>query len=143
MTLKNLTENICELAKSEKLINFAMAGTSIYQLNPKTIENYPVLFVAPTGDHLVRDNTTTYVISLTYLDRLLEDDINSIDIYSSSIEELKNLIRKIETIEGVVKVEEDYTITNWADTESFNDRLCGSFCTISIVTVNTFICPVD
>lgn len=143
MTLKFLLEKISKLAIDERIINSAMAGSSIAQVNPKTVDSYPLLFSAPTGQHLVSENYTTYEISLFYLDRLLDDNSNDIDIYSASIEELKNLVRKIETIEGVYKVGDDWRVQNYSDTESFNDRLAGSFCTIDIVTVNNCVCPVD
>ena len=140
MTLKQLCEAISDLALEQKCIHYAQAGTSIYQLNPKTIEDYPVLFIAPTGDHLIRDNNTTFQITLTYLDRLTEDSINDIVIYSAAVEQLKNLIRGIEGIEGVIKVEDEYSITNFADTESFNDRLCGAFTIVGITVLNNGIC---
>ena len=140
MTLKNLTDNISILAKNEKIINYSAAGTSIYQLNPKQIDSYPVLFQSPTGEHLVNDNTTTYEITLYYLDRLTEDNINDIDIYSAAIEELKHIVRGIETIDGVLKVADGYRITNFADTESFDDRLAGAFCTIDVTTKNNEVC---
>ena len=143
MTLKNLCNAISDIALGEKIVHSALAGTSLYQINPQTIKDYPAIFIAPTGQHLVTDNYTTYEISLYYFDRLLEDNANDIDIYSASIEELKNLIRKIEAISTVYKVEDGYRITNFADTESFNDRLAGSYTTIDIVTINTEICPVD
>ena len=143
MNLKNLLDNIARLAINEKIINSAMAGTSLYELNPQAIKDYPMLFLAPTGDHIVTENYTTSEISLYYFDRLLEDNSNDIDIYSASIEELKNLVRKIKELPFVLKVEDGYRIRNFADTERFNDRLCGSYTTIDIVTINNEICPVD
>ena len=143
MTLKNLLDNINALAIREKIINYATAGTSLYQLNPKSIDSYPVLFSSPTGQHLVTDNYTTYQISLYFFDRLLEDNTNDIDIFSTAIEELKNLVRKIETLPNVYKVEDGYRIQNFSDTESFNDRLAGAWCTVDIVTINCETCPVD
>lgn len=143
MTLKTLLNSIADLAINEKIIQYSVAGTSLYQLNPKQIDAYPVLFQSPTGEHLVTENYTTYTITLYYFDRLTEDSINDIDIYSASIEELKNLVRKIENLEGVQKVVDGYRITNFADTESFDDRLAGAYTTIEIVTVNNYICPVD
>lgn len=128
------------LALDQKCIHYAMAGTSLYTLNPETIEEYPVLFIAPTGEHIVTDNYTTYQLSLFYLDRLTEDSINDIDIYSAAIEQLKNIVRGIETIDGVIKVADDYRITNFADTESFNDRLAGAYCTIDITVKNNDTC---
>lgn len=143
MTLKTLLNSIADLAINEKIIQYSVAGTSLYQLNPKQIDAYPVLFQSPTGEHLVTENYTTYTITLYYFDRLTEDSINDIDIYSASIEELKNLVRKIENLEGIQKVVDGYRITNFADTESFDDRLAGAYTTIEIVTVNNNICPVD
>lgn len=143
MTLKNLLISISELAIREKIIYSSMAGTSLYTINPKNIEGYPVLFSSPTGDHLVEQYTTTFNVSLFYFDRLSNGDENDIDIYSAAVEQLKTLIRKIESLEGVLKVEDGYRITNFADTESFDDRLCGAYATINIVTDNKFLCDED
>ena len=140
MTLKQLIDNISYLALSQKCINSTAAGTSIYQINPKTIKDYPLLFQSPTGEHTVEDNTTTFEITLYYLDRLLEDNSNDIIVYSASIEQLKNLVRGIESLEGVLKVGDGYLITNVADTESFNDRLCGAYTTVEITVPNNEIC---
>ena len=128
------------LAKEQKCVNYSAYGTSLYQLNPKNIENYPVLFASPTGEHLIEQNTVTYSITLYYFDRLLEDYSNDIDIYSAGISQLQNIVNGIGKIEGVLKVEEGYQITNFADTESFNDSLCGAYTTIQIQVVNDEIC---
>ena len=140
MTLKNLIDRIAKLAIDQKCIQYSAAGTSIYQLNPKQVDAYPVLFQSPTGDHIVTENTTTYEITLYYLDRLTEDSINDIVIYSASIEQMKNIVRGIELLDGVLKVVDGYTITNFADTESFDDRLAGAYTTIQIVVENNDIC---
>lgn len=140
MTLKNLTDKIAKLAIEQKCINYSCAGTSLYQINPKEVDAYPVLFQAPSGDHQVNDNSTTYEISLYYFDRLTEDYGNDIDVYSASIEQLKHIVKGIGTIDGVLKVETGYTITNFAETESFDDSIAGSFTTIRIETKNNEIC---
>ena len=142
MTLKNLLTSISELAINEKIINCAMAGTSLYNINPKNIEGYPVLYSSPTGEHYVQENTTTYAITLFYFDRLNEGDENDLDIYSAAIEQLKNLVIKIEGLEGVLKVEDGYRVTNFADTETFDDRLAGAYTEIEVVTNNNYICAV-
>lgn len=143
MTLKQLIDATAKLAIEQKCINYSAAGTSIYQLNPKAVVEYPVLFQAPTGNHLVTDNYTTYAITLYYLDRLTDDSINDIVIYSAAIEQLKNIIRGIETLEGTLKVNDTYTIKNFADTESFDDRLAGAYSTIEVTVMNNEICYTD
>lgn len=143
MTLKKLLNDISRIAIEEKIINCAIAGTSLYAMNPKEIDSYPVLFSSPTGNHLVEEYTTTYSISMFYFDRLTESGANDIDIYSASIEELKNLVKKIEMIDGVLKVNDGYNITNFSDTESFDDSICGAYCEIEVVCDNTTLCPED
>lgn len=142
MTLKSLLIAINNISIEQDLVQSTMSGTSLYALNPKNVDGYPMLFSAPTGNHRVEQNTTTYEITLYYFDRLLQDSANDIDIYSTSIEQLKNIVRGIPTIDGVLKVEDGYTITNFNDTESFDDRLAGSWATIDIVTDNS-VCFID
>lgn len=140
MTLKNLIDAISKLAIDEKLINFSAAGNDIYQLNGLVIDSYPALFTCPAGTHYVKDNTTSYSLTLFYIDRLLEDYANDIDIYSTAIEQLKNLILKINDLEGVLSVEENYSIQNFQEDEKMNDRLGGAFADIRIITSNAY-CP--
>lgn len=141
MTLKYLLNIISRRAINQKCINYASAGSDIYQLNVVRIEDYPVLFTSPTGNHMVSENTTIYELTLYYLDRLTEDNLNDIDIQSVAIEQLKNIVLTIGQIDGVVRVSEAYSITNFIETEAFNDRLAGGYCTIQVEVLNNFVCP--
>lgn len=143
MNLKTLLDQISKTAINQKCVNYACAGTDIFQLNARKIDAYPVIFSSPTGNHLVERNTTTFEITIYYFDRLLEDNSNDIDIYSTSVEQLKNLILWIADIEGVVEVAEEFNITNFSETESFNDRIAGSYTTIQISVANDTICGVN
>lgn len=143
MNLKQLLKDIGELAIQQKLINYSAAGTSLSQLNPMSVDWYPVLFESPTGNHTVKENTTVFQITLYYIDRLLEDNSNDIEIYSAAIENLKNLAIGIKFIDGVVDVQTNYTIRNFADTEKMNDRLAGAYMTIDIEVVNDTTCFVE
>lgn len=140
MTLERLLYSISEMAIQQKIINYACAGPDIYALNGKTIKDWPVLFASPTGYHSVRQNSTVFSITLYYFDRLLEGSENEIGILSTAVEELKNIVRNIDLIPEVVTVEEVYQITNFTDTESFSDRVCGAWCTIRIEVLNDTIC---
>lgn len=140
MNLRILLKSIGELAESQKLVNFSAAGTSLDQVNGMEIKWYPLLFSAPTGAHTVMQNTTRYEITLYYIDRLLTDYSNDIDIFSSSIENLKNIIRGIIDIPGVVEVEDNYIIRNFANTEKMNDSLGGAYATIRVTAINDTIC---
>ena len=136
MTLKQLINRIGQMAIDQKIINYSAAGGSIAQINPISVEWYALLFITPSGSHDIDDATTTYTLTLTFIDRLLEDNSNDIDIYSSSIEGLKNIILGIRMIDGVLDVQTSYQIQNFTDTESLNDRVSGSYATIRVVTSN-------
>ena len=140
MTLKTLLTEIGEMGKEQKLINFSAAGTSLDQINGMTIDWYPMLFSSPTGNHSVLDNTTIYEITLYYLDRLLPDYSNDIDIFSSAIENLENLVNGIRTIPGVVEVYNNYNIRNFANTEKMNDSLAGAYAVIRVKVANDTVC---
>lgn len=140
MTLEYLLYSIGKAAIRNKIINYAAAGGSIYELNAETIQDYPILFASPTGQHEVRVNTTDYEISLYYLDRLLRDNSNDIQIYSTAVENLKLTLRAIEEIEGVIEISETYNISNFTETEAMNDRVAGAFATVTITILNTSDC---
>ena len=140
MTLEYLLYSIGKAAIRNKIINYAAAGGSIYELNAETIQDYPILFASPTGQHEVRVNTTDYEISLYYLDRLLRDNSNDIQIYSTAVENLKLTLKAIEEIEGVIEISDTYTISNFTETESMNDRVAGAFATVTITILNTSDC---
>lgn len=143
MTLKKLLNIIGEMAISQKCCHYSACGTSIAQLNPIPIDSYPVLFTAPTGNHRVQENTTTYEITLYWIDRLLEDNTNDIDIFSNSIEQLKNIIIGIRDLVEVVDVDFNYIIRNFTNTEAMDDRLAGAYCTIQITVINETLCYID
>ena len=140
MTLENLLYNIGNTAIKNKVINYAAAGSSIFELNAETIVDYPLLFASPTGNHEVRVNTTDYEITLYYLDRLLRDSANDIQIFSTGVEQLKLIMRMIENIDGVVEVAETYSISNFAETEKMNDSVAGAFATVTITVLNVSEC---
>lgn len=140
MTLKQLLKAIGEMGYAQRLINYSIAGTSLDQVNGMEITWYPLLFSSPTGTHQVMENTTTFDITLYYIDRLLTDYSNDIDIFSSAIENLKNLINGIKDIPGVLEVMDSYTIRNFTNTEKMNDSLAGAYAQIKIKVANDDLC---
>lgn len=142
MKLEQLLYNIAEFGIENKIINSSMAAMSLYELNAENVKTYPVLFTAPSGAHRVHTNTTDYTITLYYLDRLTRNNENGVNILSTSIVQLKNLINGIKTIEGVITVDEDYDIINFADTQGTSDNVAGSYATIKITTINDSTCAV-
>lgn len=140
MTLKTLLTLIGEMGYNQHLINYSAAGTSLDQINGMEVEWYPMLFTSPTGIHRVQENTITYDITLYYLDRLLADYSNDIDIFSSSISNLINLINGIKNIPGVMEVNDGYEIRNFTNTEKMNDSLAGAYAQIRVTVALDDLC---
>ena len=143
MTLKGILTSLGEIAINDKLCNWAGCGSSIYQVNPETVKDYPFVFFSPTGTHRVEDNYTTYSITAFYVGRLLDDNSNDIDIQSTAIEVLKNLIRKAEKIDGVVGVAIEYIANVFVEYEKFVDRCTGAYIQCDISILNDTTCAVD
>lgn len=142
MNLFELSKALGELAKSRELVNFSAAGASLGEINPLNIADYPVFFLIPSGTHTVTENTTRFDLVLYYVDRLLEDNSNTIDIFSSSVENLKNIITGAKTIPGVVSVEDTYTIRVFMP-EKLNDRVAGAYAQVRITVANSSTCLED
>lgn len=140
MTLEDLLYKIGETAIKNKIINFSAVGGDIYDLNVENIKDYPVLFASPTGSHQVRENTTDYEVTFYFLDRLLSDSVNDVQIYSTAIEQLKLILNMVENMKGVLDVSDDYDIQNFTETERMNDRVAGAFSTVNITVKNENEC---
>lgn len=140
MTLEDLLYKIGETAIKNKIINFSAVGGDVYDLNVENIKDYPVLFASPTGTHQVRENTTEYEVTFYFLDRLLSDDVNDVQIFSTAIEQLKLILTMVENIKGVLDVTDDYDIQNFTETERMNDRVAGAFATVKIMIQNMSGC---
>ena len=140
MTLQALLNIIGSIGIEDKLINFAGAGGSVYEINDLTIRDYPILYCSPTGTHRVEDNFTTYSIVLFYIDRLLEDNSNGTNIHSSAVEVLKNIIRKAARLDEVISISDEYTINLFTETEKMKDRCNGAYATVEFTVANDYIC---
>lgn len=141
MDLERLLYAICDKAIEQKCANFAAAGADIYALNAMAIKDWPVFFISPTGAHTVMANTTEYTLTIYYMERLLDNNVNDVTILSVAIEQIKNLIRHISELNEVVGVEEEYEVYNFVETEAMNDRVAGAYATIRVEVINDTICP--
>lgn len=139
MSLEFLLNNLCDVAIRYNLINYAAAGGSIYELNAETINGYPALFLSPTDDIYVDKSTTTYGLTVFYIDRLLGDSSNATQIYSNAILTITNFLRQVKSLDGILDVE-DYNIRVFSETEKMNDRLNGAYARVRIRVLNTLNC---
>lgn len=137
MTYLELATYICRKAIGSKFFNFAAEG-DVYDLNDKTLRDYPALLVSGVGPHTQAGSTMRYRISLFYFDRLVSDDNNSSQIYSLGIEVLRNLINDIKNSQYVLKVSDEiqYVPFSGVETQVLSDRTVGVYATLDI-TVKT------
>lgn len=141
MTLETLIYNIGELALKNNLVNAYFAGGSLYELNAEIINEYPIIFLTPAGDHTVKENTTRFSLTIYYADRLWDDDRNETDICSAAIETLKNLMRQISYLDWVAYVQEEPVIRLFTETERMNDRVAGAYMQVWVEVLNPSTCP--
>lgn len=141
MTLEQLQYNIGEIALKNNLVNAYFAGGSLYELNAEVINEYPVIFLTPAGDHTVKENTTRFSLTIYYVDRLWDDDRNETDICSAAIETLKNIMRQINYLDWVAYVEDEPVIRLFTETERMSDRVAGAYMQIWVETLNASTCP--
>lgn len=140
MTLETLLNITCELAIKKNLVNYSAAGSSIYELNTKTVDAYPFIFVSPTGSIVTRKNFTDYGLTVFYVERLLEDNANDTRTYSVANDTLVNLVRQLRQLTGIVEISEP-SVRLFND-ERLNDRCCGAYAEITITVLNDIECGV-
>lgn len=140
MTLELLIQTLCNLGIKNNLVNYAAAGPSVYALNPEEINSYPLFFISPTERITVQKNTTEYGLTIYYIDRLLEDRSNEIQIYSVAAESITNFLRQVKELEGIVDVS-DPSIRLFTQSEKMQDMCAGGYTSITITVLNSANCP--
>lgn len=141
MTQLELSTYICRKAIGSRYFNWIAEG-DIYDINDKTIRDYPAGIVSFTGPHTFVKNTTRYRLSIFYFDRLTNDDSNSSQIYSQGIEVLKNLINDLRHDENILKVSDEVQLTPFSGVEAqvLSDRCCGVYATLDLTVKNDTTC---
>lgn len=141
MTYLELATYICRKAIGSEYFNFAAEG-DVYDLNDKTIKDYPALLVSGVGPHTDTGKFMRYRISLFYFDRLTSDDSNSTLIYSQGIELLKNLINDLRHDEYILRVSDEiqYIPFSGVEAQVLSDRTCGVYATLDLTVKNETNC---
>ncbi len=142
MTLLELTDAIEDLALSSPLIHYADSGADVYDLNNRTVVDYPAVYIMPDGVHTITQNTTQYHLTIFYIDRLVADKTNAEQIFSTGIQVLSNLVRGIREIDGVLSTGDTVSIQNFINTEQ--EKLCdvcaGAYAIANVTVANDSTC---
>lgn len=130
MTLQEIITYILNIAKKQHNIKTVGEG-DIYSLNSLPNIDYGVFYITQSN-HTISADTTTYNLVLYYVDRLLNDDTNRLQIHSQGILEINHILNIIDD-ELDVDID-DVNITTF--THKFTDNCAGVFANVTITTKN-------
>lgn len=129
MTLKELIDTIIKVAKKQPNIGYVNEG-DIFELNSLPNIDYSVIYITQTN-HSVNADTIEYNINLFYVDRLMNDKSNRLEVQSHGINVLTNIINVLSNYYDV-DVELPLSFTTFV--QRFVDECAGVFANIKITT---------
>lgn len=107
----------------------------VFRLNASPIVRYGA-FAWLQGEHRsVDDNLMEWSFTFFYVDRLTADKGNEVQIQSTGIETLENIIRSLDD-NGIYAGSYSFRTFN----QRFSDECAGVFCTLTLQTVKDGIC---
>lgn len=137
MTLHEIVNQILEIAQQQPNINYVGEG-DIYELNKLPNINYSVFYITQ-GTHQVYENTLQYTFNLFYIDRLMADNSNRLQIQSQGMLVINNIINLLNQLD--VDIDIVYPVTFTSFNQRFADECSGVFAEITInVDNNLGIC---
>jgi hypothetical protein len=128
MTLYEVITDILNIAKQQPNINHTGEG-DVYLLNSLPNIDYSVFWVTQTN-HTQGENTVSFNLILYYIDRLLPDDSNRLQIQSQGMLALNNIINIYNQMNTDIQIEYDINYTTF--THRFTDNCAGVFANVTI-----------
>ena len=132
MTLLQIINELLKIGGKQKNVNYTGEG-DIYTLNANASIDYGVFFITQ-NQHTQDENTITYSLNLYYIDRLLENEQNTLPIQSTGMIVLGNIINKFN--ESVDECEIEYSITYQPFTHRFADACAGVYAVVNLTVDN-------
>lgn len=131
MTLAQLIARMEAVALAQPSVKMVVRN-DVFRLNQEPSADYGV-FAYTQGQHRVNldNDTVTYAFSLFYVDRLTEDGGNEIEVQSTGVSTLANIIRTLADELGV----DQWTVDTF--NQRFKDLCAGAFAGVS------FELPID
>ena len=137
MTLYEIVTNIQNIAKDIPNMHSISEG-DIYVINQNQTIRYKTLVITQQSHtENTEDNTITYHFYLFEVDRMMEGKTNKLQIQSTAIVDLHNIIKQIGDLDGVL----DLDSVAYNTFEKFNDVCAGAYADVTI-TCNINDCNV-
>lgn len=136
MTLLETIKTMEVIASRQPSIKMIVEN-DIFRLNARADARYGV-FAFVQGEHstAIDTNVITYAFTLFYVDRLKNDRSNQIEIQSTGIQTLDNILRTMD--EAGIYVETGYSFQVF--NQRFVDDCAGVMCRVSLSVPLTGIC---
>lgn len=129
MTLKEIFDGLNEIALKQPSISEIIPNGNIYTLNEEGTFKFGVFCAVQDTHQYDSENAfTNYRFFLYYTDRLKSDETNKIDVQSTAISTLKNIIR---TFLDKYDVELATTVDFTPFTESFKQLCAGAYAAVT------------
>ena len=130
MTYKQII-NIVENTALKQVFVKSFNEGDVYDINSKTDNPYGMVVITPL-QHQYGNNTATFNFNIFYIDRLLSDNSNKIDIQSNGFRAIIDILNYIDLNYNVVTNRESINLEVF--TEKFSDDCAGVFGQISLQT---------
>jgi hypothetical protein len=132
MTLYEIVNEFKEIALSKPNINYVDDG-DVFELNAKPNLKYGVFYVTQSN-HIIGQDTTQFQLTLYYIDRVFEDYSNSLEVHSTGLQVLTDIINSFNYNNPDVNIEFDINATTFI--HKFSDVCAGVFAGITITVDN-------
>lgn len=132
MTLLDVVKEFEKIAIKQPNINYVGNG-DIYSLSTLPNIDYGVFFITQSN-HTQSENTISYTLTLFYVDRLMADGSNKLQIQSNGIMALGNIINIFAMRNQDVEISYDIQYTTFL--QRFADDCSGVFCNVTIEADN-------
>lgn len=128
MTLQHVIKAFEVVASQQPSVNMIVQN-DIFRLNSKSDARYGV-FGWTQGQHSASTDSDMFTYSFTffYVDRLMNDRSNEIEVQSVGIQTLDNILRKLEDLDIFVSSSYSFQTFN----QRFLDECAGVFCNVSL-----------
>lgn len=136
MRLIEITEALKHIALAQPSIR-TVVPNDVYRLNTLPDVQYGVFSFVQGNHRSDNENFMHYYFTLFYVDRLTENKGNEIEVQSTGIDTLMNIIRGMEE---KYTNREHQTVTFTTFTERFSDECAGAFATVDFMVPASTIC---
>lgn len=138
MTLKQIIGTIEEVASSQPSVNMIIRN-DVFRLNSKPDARYGAFaWLQRAHEGRIDSDTMTWGFTFFYVDRLVSDRSNEVEIQSVGCQVLDNIIRELDR-RGLCS--DSYVLQTF--NQRFADECAGVFCNLSLEVPLDSLCPED